>query len=64
MVKQTRSKKSKQSRSKTRSQKGGNGADAWRKEVSAVYKELKSKNAEATFGEALKEASKRRKNRK
>ena len=53
-------------RNKTR---GGNrktrkmskGADAWREGVMRVYKEMKAKNADTKFGDALKEASKRKK---
>jgi hypothetical protein len=50
--------------SKTRRQKkqrGGNGADDWRKFVMEVHAELKKKNKDAKFGDAMKEASKRRK---
>lgn len=37
------------------------GADAWREGVMRVYKEMKAKNANTKFGDALKEASKRKK---
>ena len=42
-------------------QRGGNGADDWRKFVMDVHAELKKKNKDAKFGDAMKEASKRRK---
>jgi hypothetical protein len=37
------------------------GADAWREGVMRVYKEMKAKNAKTKFGDALIEASKRKK---
>jgi len=41
--------------------KGKSGADTWREGVMRVYKEMKSKNANTRFGDALQEASKRKK---
>jgi len=38
-----------------------NGANTWREGVMRVYKEMKAKNANIKFGDALKEASKRKK---
>ena len=35
--------------------------NAWNQAVMRVYKELKSKNRDAKFGDALREASKRKK---
>ena len=46
-------------RRKTR--KMSKGADAWREGVMRVYKEMKAKNAHTKFGDALKEASRRKK---
>ncbi len=37
------------------------GADTWREGVMRVYKEMKAKNADTKFGDALKEASRRKK---
>lgn len=53
-------------RNKTRGGKRGTrkmskGADAWRESVMRVYKELKTKDSNAKFSDALKEASKRKK---
>jgi hypothetical protein len=52
--------KSKRSARHTR-KKTSKGADEWRHGVMRVYKELKSKNPNAKFSDALKEASKRKK---
>ena len=40
---------------------GARKASAWNKMVKAVYTEMRRKNKSATFGEALKEASRRKK---
>jgi hypothetical protein len=37
------------------------GADTWREGVMRVYKELKAKKPSTRFGDALKEASRRKK---
>jgi hypothetical protein len=44
-----------------KARKMSKGADAWREGVMRVYKEMKAKNANTKFGDALKEASKRKK---
>jgi hypothetical protein len=41
--------------------KGKSGADTWREGVMRVYKEMKAKNVNTRFGDALQEASKRKK---
>jgi len=41
--------------------KASHGADNWREGVMRVYKEMKAKNSSASFSDALKEASKRKK---
>lgn len=46
-------------RRKTR--KMSKGADAWRDSVMRVYKEMKAKNADTQFKDALVEASRRKK---
>lgn len=46
---------------KRKTRKMSKGADSWREGVMRVYKELKAKNADAKFSDALKEASKRKK---
>ena len=48
---------------KTRKQTGGKTrkASPWNKAVKRVYEELKRKDRKASFGDALKEASKRKK---
>ena len=65
----TRSKRSGRSRRGTRKVGGAScrmaggarKASAWNKMVKAVYTEMRRKNKSATFGEALKEASRRKK---
>lgn len=53
--------KSKGSR-KAKTQRGGKKAmSSWNKTVKRVYEEMKRKDRTATFGDALKEASRRRK---
>lgn len=46
---------------KRKTHKMSKGADTWREGVMRVYKEMKAKNANTKFGDALKEASKRKK---
>ena len=46
---------------KRKTRKMSKGADTWREGVMRVYKEMKSKDANTKFGDALKEASKRKK---
>jgi hypothetical protein len=40
----------------------GRKASEWTKHVQRIYKELKSKNSAAKLGDAMKEASRRKKN--
>ena len=49
-----------QRKNKMQKQKGG----SWLEEVKKVHAELKKKNRDASLGDAMKEASKRRKSRK
>jgi hypothetical protein len=50
------------SRRSTRKQAGGKRAPSeWNKSVKRVYEEMKRKDRNASFGDALKEASKRKK---
>jgi hypothetical protein len=49
-----------QRKNKMQKQKGG----SWLEEVKQVHSELKKKNRDASLGDAMKEASKRRKSRK
>lgn len=46
---------------KRKTHKMSKGADSWREGVMRVYKEMKAKNANFKFSDALKEASKRKK---
>ena len=48
-------------RKTNKTHKTSNGANTWREGVMRVYKEMKAKNANIKFGDALKEASKRKK---
>jgi hypothetical protein len=51
----------KRRKSARKTRKMSKGADTWREGVMRVYKEMKAKNANTKFGDALKEASKRKK---
>ena len=54
--------KSRRAERKTRKQAGGKRApSAWNKSVKRVYEEMKRKDRNASFGDALKEASRRKK---
>jgi hypothetical protein len=54
--------KSRRAERKTRKQAGGKRAPSeWNKAVKRVYGEMKRKDRNASFGDALKEASKRKK---
>ncbi len=54
--------KSRRSERKSRKQSGGKRAMSdWNKAVKRVYDEMKSKNSNASFGDALREASRRKK---
>jgi hypothetical protein len=54
--------KSRRSERKSRKQAGGKRAPSeWNKSVKRVYEEMKRKDRNATFGDALKEASLRKK---
>ena len=45
-----------------KTQRGGKrGGNAWSQAVKRVYQEMKRKNSNATFSDALKEASRRKK---
>lgn len=46
---------------KRRTRKMSKGADQWREGVMRVFKEMKAKDKNASFSDALKEASKRKK---
>lgn len=46
---------------KRKTRKQSKGASSWVQSVMRVFKELKAKNPATKFGEALKEASKRKK---
>ena len=49
---------------KRKTRKQSKGASSWVQSVMRVFKELKAKNPATKFGEALKEASKRKKSGK
>jgi len=50
------------SRKASRKQRGGKrAASSWNKAVKKVFEEMRRKNPAASFGDALKEASKRKK---
>ena len=54
--------KSRRAERKSRKQSGGKrAASAWNKAVKRVYEEMKRKDRNASFGDALKEASRRKK---
>lgn len=54
--------KSRRAERKSRKQAGGKRAPSeWNKSVKRVYEEMKRKDRNASFGDALKEASKRKK---
>lgn len=56
--------KSRRAERKTRKQEGGKkkrAPSAWNKAVKNVYQEMKRKDRNASFGDALKEASRRKK---
>jgi hypothetical protein len=44
-----------------KTQKGGRKMSSWNKAVKRVYEEMKRKNSNVSFGDALKEASRRKK---
>jgi hypothetical protein len=46
---------------KRKTRKMSKGADQWRQAVMGVFKEMKSKDKNASFSDALREASKRKK---
>ena len=46
---------------KRKTRKMSKGADSWRKSLMSVYKEMKAKNPNTKFGDAMKEASSRKK---
>ncbi len=57
-----KSRKSRRSERKSRKQSGGKrAASSWNKAVKRVYEEMKRKDRNASFGDALKEASRRKK---
>lgn len=58
----TRKANRKDRKKETRKQSGG--GTAWTNLVTATYKELKAKNPNAKLGDAMKEASRRRKAQK
>ncbi len=51
----------KRRKSARKTRKMSKGADKWRESVMRVYKEMKAKNKDASFRDALKEASRRKK---
>ena len=53
--------KSKSKSVKKGTKKAKRAPSAWNKLVMSVYKEMKAKNKDVKFGDALKEAAKRRK---
>jgi hypothetical protein len=53
--------KSRKAERKSRKQSGGRKLSSWNKSVQSVYQEMKRKDRNATFGDALKEASRRKK---
>ena len=62
MAKTRRSRGSRKAQRKgKKTQRGGKKMSSWNKTVKRVYEEMKRKNRNATFSDALKEASRRRK---
>lgn len=61
MAKRNATRKSSRKSSRKASRKSRKGSD-WNQAVMRVYKELKSKNPNTKLGEAMREASKRKKN--
>ena len=59
MAKTRRNRMNKKTKKATR--KGARKASSWTKSVKRVYEELKRKNPNAKLGDAMKEASKRKK---
>ena len=56
-----RSKVKRAKATKKKKTKGKKKSSAWNKKVSSVYRELRKTNSKATLGDAMKEASRRRK---
>ena len=62
MAKTRRSRASRKGgRKAKKTQRGGKKMSSWNKTVKRVYEEMKRKDRNATFSDALKEASRRRK---
>jgi hypothetical protein len=53
--------KNRKDRKSRKTQSGGKKMSSWNKAVKRVYEEMKRKDRNASFGDALKEASRRKK---
>jgi hypothetical protein len=56
-----KTRKNRNTRKNRKTQSGGKKMSSWNKAVKRVYEEMKRKDRNASFGDALKEASRRKK---